>query len=78
MADLQTPAGPSRPAVAATAYNMADALSYLVRVANGAGLSGIAGHLSAVRRQVLDVARTYGGEDVNTSSDHAKYNTHHH
>jgi hypothetical protein len=51
---------------------MADALSYLVRVANGAGLSGIAGHLNAVRRQVLDVAKTYGEPpNANTASDNS-------
>ncbi|MEA2992301.1 MAG: hypothetical protein QOD40_1221 [Alphaproteobacteria bacterium] len=55
-ATQQPPEGASDASVETTTRHMADAVSFLIRVAADAGLPSIANNLSTVRVHLLDVA----------------------
>lgn len=57
------PTQTDRGSVILTARHMADAVSYLTRVADNAGLRGIAGKLTHVRASLLKVAADGAEED---------------
>ena len=59
--------------VTVTARHMADAVGYLTRVANDAGLPGIAGKLTHVRTSLLEVVAAGAEHDdaVDISTDSA-------
>jgi len=57
--------------VTVTARHMADAVSYLTRVANDAGLPGIAGKLTNVRTSLLEVVAAGAEQDDSATTDSA-------
>jgi hypothetical protein len=60
---------PDDGSVTVTARHMADAVGYLTRVANNAGLRGIAGKLTNVRTSLLKVVE--GGADEDEPAESA-------
>jgi hypothetical protein len=68
----QLPKDALDPSVVTTTRHMADAVSFLIRVASDAGLRNIANNLSTVRVHLLDVAskRTHE-QDLEKNSEQA-------